>query len=95
MDGVAEQQGVSAKDCFNQVRRRAFGDNKHDIANPTATDIKNEYHYEFVGEGHRYYDLVRWGDAAAVLTENIPEFNSVRTWKDTNKYLPIVQNPGY
>ena len=25
MDGVAEQQGVSAKECFNQVRRRAFG----------------------------------------------------------------------
>ena len=110
MNGVAEQQGVSAKDCFNQVRRRAFGDTAHDIANPTATDIKNEYHYEFVGEGHRYYDLVRWGDAATVLSENIPDFNTTRTWKDYNKYLPIpqaeldktegtqyplVQNPGY
>ena len=92
MDGVAEQQGVSAKECFNQVRRRAFGDNNHDIANPTAQEIKDEYHYEFVGEGHRYYDLVRWGDAAAVLTENDVKYNSVRTWNDYNKYLPIPQS---
>jgi hypothetical protein len=92
MDGVAEQQGVSAKDCFNQVRRRAFGDNNHDIANPTAQEIKDEYHYEFVGEGHRYYDLVRWGDAAKVLTENDEKHNSVRTWNDYNKYLPIPQS---
>jgi hypothetical protein len=91
MDGVAEQQGVSAKECFNQVRRRAFGDNDHDIANPTAKDIKDEYHYEFVGEGHRYYDLVRWGDAASVLTENEADHNSVRTWDEHNKYLPIPQ----
>ena len=92
MDGVAEQQGVSAKECFNQVRRRAFGDNNHDIANPTAQEIKDEYHYEFVGEGHRYYDLVRWGDAAKVLTENDEKHNSVRTWNDYNKYLPIPQS---
>ena len=92
MDGVAEQQGVSAKECFNPVRRRAFGDSNHDIANPTAQDIKNEYHYEFVGEGHRYYDLVRWGDAASVLTENDADHNSVRTWSETNKYLPIPQS---
>jgi hypothetical protein len=91
MDGVAEQQGVSAKECFNQVRRRAFGDNDHDIANPTAKDIKDEYHFEFVGEGHRYYDLVRWGDAASVLTENDADHNSVRTWDEHNKYLPIPQ----
>ena len=92
MNGVGEQQGVSAKECFNQVRRRAFGDNIHDIANPTAQDIKNEYHYEFVGEGHRYYDLVRWGDAASVLTENDAEHMSVRTWDEHNKYLPIPQS---
>lgn len=92
MEGVAEQQGVSAKECFNQVRRRAFGDNNHDIANPTAQEIKDEYHFEFVGEGHRYYDLVRWGDAAKVLTENDTKYNSVRTWNDYNKYLPIPQS---
>ena len=92
MNGVSEQQGVSAIDCFNQVRRRAFGDTAHDIANPTAQDIKDEYHYEFVGEGHRYYDLVRWGDAATVLTENDDKHNSVRVWNDYNKYLPIPQS---
>ena len=91
MDGVAEQQGVSAVECFNKVRSRAFGNNAHNIDNPTAQDIKNEYHYEFVGEGHRYYDLVRWGDAASVLTENDEAHNSTRTWTEKKKYLPIPQ----
>lgn len=109
MNGVAEQQGVSAQECLDMVRDRAFGDANHRVA-ATAANIKAERHYEFVGEGKRYYDLVRWGDAATVLTENLPEYNSTRTWKDYNKYLPLpqgeldktlgtefplVQNPGY
>ena len=92
MDGVSEKQGVSAKTCFNRVRRRAFGDTNHDIANPTAKDIKNEYHYEFVGEGHRYYDLVRWGDAATVLTESADDLRPGRTWQSFNKYMPVPQD---
>lgn len=109
MNGVAPQQGVSAQSCLDLVRDRAFGDANHRVA-ATAVSIKAERHYEFVGEGKRYYDLVRWGDAAKVLTENLPAANSVRTWKETNKYLPLpqgeldktlgteyplVQNPGY
>ncbi|MDH6534327.1 RagB/SusD family nutrient uptake outer membrane protein [Parabacteroides sp. 52] len=55
-------------------------------------NIKKERHLEFVGEGLRYWDLVRWGDAATVLTENMPEYSSVRTWDpNKNKYLPIYQ----
>ncbi|MGZ3957270.1 MAG: RagB/SusD family nutrient uptake outer membrane protein, partial [Flavisolibacter sp.] len=29
--------------------------------------IKDERHWEFAMEGYRFYDLVRWGDADAVL----------------------------
>jgi SusD family. len=109
MDGIPEQQGVSAQNCLDMVRDRAFGDTNHRVT-ATVASIKAERHYEFVGEGKRYYDLVRWGDAASVLTENLTEFNSVRTWQDYNKYLPLpqgeldktlgtqyplVQNPGY
>jgi hypothetical protein len=35
---------------------------------------------------------VRWGDAATVLTESVPEYSSVRTWSEHNKYLPIPQS---
>ena len=90
MHGVAEQQGVSAQDCLDKVRDRAFGDANHRVTASAAT-IKAERHYEFVGEGKRYYDLVRWGDAATVLTENLPEYNHVRTWTESKKYLPIPQ----
>ena len=31
------------------------------------TAIKNERRFEFAMEGYRFYDLVRWGDADAVL----------------------------
>ncbi|HEX2394438.1 MAG TPA: RagB/SusD family nutrient uptake outer membrane protein, partial [Bacteroidales bacterium] len=74
----------------------------------TAENIKLERRREFIGEGMRFWDLVRWGDTE-ILTENIPEFSSVRTWEDYCKYLPIpeseiqktegefklVQNDGY
>lgn len=87
MDGIAEQQGVSAQDCFNQIRKRAFGVEKPLDATPE--NIKAERHKEFLGEGMRFYDLVRWGDAATVLTENDAAHNSVRTYSDNKKLIPI------
>lgn len=90
MNGAAEQQGVTAQGCLDMIRDRAFGDANHRVT-ATAASIKAERRYEFVGEGKRYYDLVRWGDAATVLTESLPEFNSVRTWSDHNRYLPLPQ----
>ncbi|OQP40767.1 carbohydrate-binding protein SusD [Niastella yeongjuensis] len=35
---------------------------------PTLDDIKRERKYEFIGEGRRYFDLVRWGETEAVNT---------------------------
>lgn len=90
MQGAPEAQGVNADDCFKQIRRRAFGEDKPIPA--TAENIKNERRKEFLGEGMRFWDLVRWGDAPRVLTENLAQANSVRTFEDWMKYLPIPQS---
>ena len=103
--GQSVVDGITAQSCLDRVRKRAFGMDKPIPA--TVANIKLERRREFVGEGIRFWDIVRWGDTS-VLTENTP-FSS-RTWSDTKKYLPIpqseidktkgtdfelVQNPGY
>jgi hypothetical protein len=89
MQGQSEVGGVTAESCLDQIRRRAFG-----IASPvalTSDNIKLERRREFLGEGMRFWDLVRWGDAVTVLTENEASKNSVRTYDDNKKYVPIPQ----
>jgi len=103
IQGVANS-GKSAQSCLDDIRSRAG------LSSVPATveNIKLERRREFVGEGFRFWDLVRWGDAS-ILTENLTEYYSVRKWEDYKKYLPIpqdeidrtekefklVQNPGY
>lgn len=97
--------GLTAKAALDQVRARAFGAPNSIPA--TIENIKLERRREFVGEGIRFWDIVRWGDTA-LLTESTSR--STRTWSAHNKYLPIpqtemdktagtefalVQNPGY
>ena len=62
-------------------------DNK--VAN--IDNIIDERDLEFMGEGKRYWDLVRTGKAASVL---VPDQNGFRTntWSPSKKYLPIPQN---
>lgn len=60
----------NAQKYLNLVRKRAFGDDNHDI---TATGtalydfILTERRMELVGEGHRFFDLVRTGKAASEI----------------------------
>ncbi|WP_321331801.1 RagB/SusD family nutrient uptake outer membrane protein [uncultured Bacteroides sp.] len=91
MDGQAEQQGVSAQDCLDRIRDRAFGDANHRIE-ATEANIKSERRKEFMGEGLRYWDLIRWGDAATVLTEDDNVFQIHRAWTESKKYLPIPES---
>jgi starch-binding outer membrane protein, SusD/RagB family len=56
-----------AQTYLNEVRARAFGNNDHNVSVTGAalTDaIWHERHVELMGEGHRFFDLVRIGKAA-------------------------------
>ncbi|WP_395052459.1 RagB/SusD family nutrient uptake outer membrane protein [Flavobacterium sp.] len=62
---------AKARLYLNQVRQRAFADNNHNISASGAalTDfIYAERRVELVGEGHRFFDLVRTGKAAQEIT---------------------------
>jgi hypothetical protein len=64
----------------------------------TLAAIKNERRMELAGEGHRFFDLVRWGDAATKLSNR-----GFVAGKDEIFPIPIrelqgtklKQNPGY
>lgn len=92
-----------AKAWLNMVHKRA---GLTDQVDATMDNIKQERRLEFVGEGKRYWDLVRWGDASSVLTPDKYGYRT-NTWSESRKYLPIPQseidaaygtlkqNPGY
>ncbi|MCF0164752.1 MAG: RagB/SusD family nutrient uptake outer membrane protein [Bacteroidales bacterium] len=70
-----------------------------DIRNCKDTDtsidgILEERHKEFVGEGKRYWDLVRTGKAASVLTAASRAFDGSQPidWTPNKKYWPIPQS---
>lgn len=79
--------GGSAQDYLDKVRSRAG-------LNSIPANLENvieERHLEFVGEGKRYWDLIRTGKAQTVL---VPDQYGYRTnsWTPNKKYLPIPQS---
>ncbi|HKK12737.1 MAG TPA: RagB/SusD family nutrient uptake outer membrane protein [Flavobacteriaceae bacterium] len=90
-----------AQGYLNRVRRRAFGDTNHDVT-ATGTDLTNAIYHErrveLVGEGHRFFDLVRTGRAAQ-------EIDGFTAGKNEVFPIPLIeiqlagnrwtQNPGY
>jgi hypothetical protein len=75
---------ATAQDYLDQVRMRAGLDKGS--ATVSVDNIINERHLEFVGEGKRYWDLIRSGKAATTLTAS--EYRTVN-WTANKKYLPI------
>jgi hypothetical protein len=95
----ASPNDTKAQGYLNLVRRRAFGDNLHDITTSGTTlrqAIWDERRLELAMEGDRFFDLVRTGQAAAKIT-------SFRTGKHEVFPIPqteidisgLAQNPGY
>jgi hypothetical protein len=90
--GISAKQGLSAQAQLDAIRTRA-GLSSIPV---NQENIELERNREFFGEGRRYWDLVRWGKAAQVLTENYshitPSGTSTvwqRTWTESKKHLPI------
>jgi hypothetical protein len=104
---AAEAYNQSGNDAkaqlyLNQVRRRAFQvtDASHDVTSTSATlytAILNERRLELAMEGERFFDLVRTGQASAVLG------SAFKAGKNELFPIPqeevivsgIPQNPGY
>lgn len=88
-----------ALDYLNRVRARAFGDNLHEV---TATGssltqaIWDERRWELAMEGDRFFDLVRTGQAASVITGFVVGKNEVFPIPQTEIDIAgIAQNPGW
>jgi len=80
-EAILRGSGLNARalDLFNAVRERAHMPKKTTI---TLDDIINERRTELAGEGHRFFDLVRWKKAATVLA-----FKGFK--ENKNEILPI------
>lgn len=78
----------NARRYLNAVRHRA---GLLSELEPTIDNIINERRLEFVGEGKRYWDLIRTDKAQSTL---VPDQYGFRTnaWTPAKKHLPIPQS---
>jgi len=96
---AAAPNDAKAQLYLNQVRARAFADNLHNVsATGTAlkTAIWDERRLELGMEGHRFFDLVRTGQAASKITGWLPNKNEVFPIPQAEVDISgLEQNPGY
>ncbi len=86
---LAEGKQAEADKYFNMVRLRAGLPTKNNI---TIDDLLDERRHEFVNEGKRYFDLVRTGKAASVLTPaNDKGGYRTKAWTPALRWWPIPQ----
>lgn len=81
------QQGDFGLAKLNEVQSRAGAT----LTESTLENIIQERRKEFLGEGKRYWDLVRTGMAAEVLAVDTHEWRT-EGWTINKKYWPIPQS---
>lgn len=80
---------------INMVRNRA---GVAPLSSVTVDDVLTERHLEFIGEGKRYFDLVRAEGISGASSKNkastalVPNQYRTNTWTAKKKYLPIAQS---
>lgn len=79
---------TEAKGYLNDVRKRAGLVTELEA---TLDNIIEERHLEFVGEGKRYWDLIRTDKASTVLVQDEYGYRT-NAWTPNKKYLPIPQS---
>lgn len=92
-EALNETNSVDAVQYLNQVRNRAG------LSNTTATSqaeirdaIEMERRLEFIGEGHRWFDLKRTGRAVETMNSWFAANNMSVTINTNNLLLPIPQS---
>lgn len=89
--------GTRAQELLNAVRDRAYGDKLHRIP-VSMTVVLAERRLELAGEGHRWFDLVRTGQAATKLSSRgfVAGKHEILPipFKELENTL-LVQNPNY
>ncbi|MBC9913793.1 RagB/SusD family nutrient uptake outer membrane protein [Chitinophaga varians] len=90
---------AKARDYLNRVRRRAFRDNLHDVATSGTAlrqAIWDERRLELAMEGDRFFDLVRTGRAATIITGFKAGKNELFPIPQREiEISQLQQNPGY
>ncbi len=90
---------AKAQNYLNRIRRRAFGDNLHDISltgMQLTEAIWEERRLELAMEGDRFFDLVRTGKAATKITGFVVGKNELFPIpQDEVDISGLQQNPGY
>lgn len=92
-EALNESQGPTetAHAALNLVRRRAFGDQKHDLSNLSQDGlreaIRNERSYELCFEGHRKCDLIRWGIYYSTIRQTAQD---IVDWSATTKSSYLI-----
>ena len=95
----ASPNETKAQNYLNQVRARAFGNSSKASSSTGATltkEIWNERRLELAMEGHRFFDLVRTGEAAAKITGFVSGKHEVFPIPQTEIDISgLTQNAGY
>lgn len=99
-EAINERDGATleAHELVNQIRRRAFAkpiltpDLTVDLVGRTTIqlreDIREERKKEFVQEGQRWFDLVRWG----TLVTEVKKVTAKNSVSERNNLFPIPQS---
>lgn len=78
---------------LNQVRNRAGLENTAaSTQSEVQAAIRMERRFEFIGEGHRWFDLKRYGNAVEVMNQWFSENGRNVTIDQTNLILPVPQS---